>query len=147
MAQRSIDPDSRFWSKVRKAAADGCWEWTGAVTQRGYGRFWPTHRTMVRAHRYAYQRLVGPIPEGLTIDHLCRNPSCVNPAHLEPVSNRTNILRSDGLSAKGARQTHCKRGHPFDIANTHIYVGVWGHEWRRCRTCDRLRSNLRHPPG
>jgi len=84
----------RFWRKVRKE--DGCWWWTGAVDGQ-YGRFWIGPRTqsgrIVQAHRYAYERLVGPIPDGLHIDHLCCNKLCVNPAHLEPVTGVENVQR------------------------------------------------------
>lgn len=78
-----------FWSYVF-FHEDGCWEWTGAKTAAGYGQF---TRRKEYAHRHAYEDLVGPIPEGLVIDHLCRNPSCVNPDHLEPVTQRENIRR------------------------------------------------------
>lgn len=85
------------------------------------------------AHRFAYELLVGPIPTGLTLDHLCRRPACVNPSHLEPVSLRDNILRGEGPVALGARVTHCPQGHPYDLFNT--YIDPSG--TRRCRTCHR----------
>ncbi|KAB2977369.1 HNH endonuclease [Streptomyces sp. SS1-1] len=87
------------------------------------------------AHRVAYQEIVGPIPEGLQLDHLCRVRHCVNPAHLEPVTSRENTLRGENLVAINAAKTHCKRGHLFDAANTY--------RWRNsriCRECRRLRS-------
>jgi hypothetical protein len=83
----------RFWSKVDRQPDDGCWLWTGAVTVDGYGRLRATSTVEVRAHRYAYELLVGPIPEGLTLDHLCERPACVRPEHLEPVEHAENVRR------------------------------------------------------
>lgn len=95
---------------------DGCWEWQGHTT-RGYGRVHRDGRTHA-VHRLAYELLVGPIPAGLTIDHLCRNRACFNTAHLEPVTLRENILRGETIAAENAAKTHCKNGHPFDDENT-----------------------------
>lgn len=121
-----IPPEERFWPKVDKDGLDGCWLWT-ARTLEGYGLFAATPTLTVRAHRWSYEQFVGPIPEGLVIDHLCRNPSCVNPDHLEPVTRLENARR--GL--KGALRTHCKYGHPLDDANTYHARG----NRRVCRTC------------
>ncbi len=87
----------------------------------------------VYAHRWAFEQFKGPIADGLQIDHLCRVRHCVNPDHLEAVSQRANILRGEATSAQRARQTHCKRGHRFDLANT--YIRPAGH--RNCRACRR----------
>lgn len=117
----------RFWSKVR-AVPSGCWVWTGARSE-GYGRF--SHNGVVQpAHRVTYLTLVGPIAAGLHIDHLCRNRSCVNPEHLEPVTPRENVLRGIGPSAQHAMKTHCPAGHPYSAANTYLYRGM-----RMCRAC------------
>jgi hypothetical protein len=106
----------RFWSKVEKTSS--CWLWRGATNASGYGLSWdPTRQRPKRAHRVSYELSVGPIPEGLVLDHLCRNPSCVNPAHLEPVTDRENILRGTGASAQNARKTHCPKGHPLEGDN------------------------------
>lgn len=114
----------RFWSKVDKTAT--CWLWTAGKNSGGYGVTYASGRAMV-AHRWAYESEVGPIPAGLQLDHLCRVRHCVNPAHLEPVTIRENVLRGVGLSAHNARKTHCPRGHEYD---RQYRDGV-----RRCRKC------------
>jgi hypothetical protein len=88
-------PEQRFWQFVTKDAADVCWEWHGERIRNGYGRLWISTTQRMLAHRFAYELLIGPIPEGLDLDHLCRNRSCVNPAHLEPVTNRENVIRGN----------------------------------------------------
>jgi hypothetical protein len=124
MSRPAVDPAVRFWPRVNRGP--DCWEWTGArLKNGGYGVFWDGRRN-VKAHRWAYEHLVGPIPPALTIDHLCRNTACVRPDHLEPVTNRVNILRGTAPSAQSARKTHCVNGHPFTHHNG---------SQRRCRTC------------
>lgn len=121
----------RFWAKVDKSG--DCWVWTGYRSPLGYGRI-TVNKHPRQAHGIAWELSVGPIPEGLELDHLCRNPPCVNPAHLEPVTHRTNMRRG----AKG-RQTHCKWGHPFDERNTY-----WKRSGTRgCRACHRIEENRR----
>lgn len=127
-----------FWRKVDKRGPDECWPWRGRLNEAGYGRY-ATRSLCMRAHRLAYTLLVGPIPAGLQIDHLCRNRACVNPAHLEPVTQRENILRGTALSAQRARQTHCKRNHAFTASNT--YRDSKGR--RVCITCRRARDRAR----
>lgn len=120
----------RFWRKVVKT--DGCWLWTGYRDRAGYGHTrhpGQTRGRMAFVHRIAYEFTNGPIPEGLEIDHLCRVRNCVNPAHLEAVTHRENMLRSTAL------QVECLRGHRFDEANTYLYRGR-----RCCRECDRIRG-------
>ena len=126
--------EERFWAKVRKTA--GCWVWTGAKISSGYGEMSVKGKPQY-AHRLAYELLVGPIPDGLVIDHLCRNTSCVNPAHLEVVTERVNILRGSGATAVHARATHCPQGHPYDEANTYRSKGH-----RKCRTCALAREKV-----
>jgi hypothetical protein len=132
---RNGDPMMRFWNKVQ--VTESCWLWTGGKSHNGYGLFhWS--RRQVRAHRFAYEMFVGPIPEGLTIDHLCRVPACVLPLHMEAVTIRENILRGEGRAAANARQTHCQRGHLFDEDNTYVRRGM-----RTCRECKSVALRLR----
>lgn len=121
---------ARFWGKVDKS--EGCWLWRGRVGTHGYGVSQIFGEAL--AHRVAYRLTVGDVPEGLTLDHLCRNRICVNPVHLEPVTNRENILRGDGPSAQLARRELCPRGHMF--AGVRPTTG-----YRFCRTCS---SKWRH---
>lgn len=115
--------EERFWAKVQRT--DSCWVWTGALTHKGYGVFHDYGNRTIQSHCFAYEHFVGSIPGDLEIDHLCRNRACVNPAHLEPVTHRTNILRGTALI------THCPQGHAYDEANTRF--DLQGH--RLCRTC------------
>ena len=107
----------RFWEKVQ-VNPGACWLWTGSKDPGyGYGRFgvgYRKERTLktVLAHRYLYEAMVGKVPDGLELDHLCRNPSCVNPSHLQPISKSENSLRGDN---RNRRKTHCPRGHPYDV--------------------------------
>lgn len=121
----------RFAEKVKLGAqAKDCWEWTARRDTGGYGVL-KSGRKNRRAHRISYEMFVGPIPEGLQLDHLCRVRHCVNPEHLEPVTLRVNSLRSNGVSAANAKKTHCKRGHPFSGEN--LLVTKKG--TRQCRAC------------
>lgn len=121
-------PEERFVSKMH--AGLGCWFWTDALSKTGYGEFYADGRRQL-AHRWSYEFFIGPIPDGLHIDHLCRNRSCVNPFHMEPVTNRVNVLRGIGITALNARKTHCKWGHEFTPDNT--YNPPTG--GRKCRRC------------
>ena len=104
----------------------GCWLWQGPLTNAGYGRMsWTAFgRKEGGAHRVSYVAHRGPIPAGLQLDHLCRNRACVRPDHLEPVTNRVNILRGESPSARAARATHCVHGHEFTPENTKVKTGV-----------------------
>lgn len=118
----------RFIDKVSPEPNSGCWLWTGSDTGPGYGQFWLNGKG-VSAHRFAYELFVGKIPKGLVIDHLCRVGCCVNPVHLEPVTQAENVKR--GLSGQHNRQkTHCPQGHEYSKDNTRIYNGK-----RHCRVC------------
>jgi hypothetical protein len=118
--------------------ADGCWLWTGAARHGrsgGYARLKVAGR-MRPVHCVAYEAFVGPIPDGLVIDHLCRNTLCANPAHLEPVTIGENLLRGDTFQAKNARKTHCPKNHPYDDENTYHRATSRGPA-RGCRACAR----------
>ncbi len=112
----------------------GCIIFTGSLNYKGYGTI-RISRTKQRAytHRVMYEHFIGPIPQGLVLDHLCRVRRCCNPYHLEPVTNRENYMRGDRRSAT----THCPQGHPYDEANTYVYVNRAGVRARVCRTCRR----------
>lgn len=126
------DPEGRFWSSVNKT--ETCWLWTGPLDVGGYAKMFADGR-QVKAHRYAYELLVGPIPEGLQLDHLCRVRHCVRaPDHLEPVTARENVRRGVAPPARQAAQTHCLRGHEFTPENT--YVEKSGK--RKCKACRQL---------
>jgi HNH endonuclease len=123
--------EERFRRKV--IFGDKCWEWVGSRNSSGYGYFFFQGKNR-RAHRVVYELFVAPIPEGMTIDHLCRNRACVNPDHLEVIPFRENVLRGENQMAKQARQTHCKRGHALSGANLYIIPASGS---RACRTCRR----------
>lgn len=112
---------------------NGCWEWRGAV-DNGYGRMQVNGRTGY-AHRVAYECAVGPIPDGLEIDHLCRNPACCNPDHLDAVTPATNNRRSPNTNAN---KTHCPSGHAY------LDHGVVHDGRRYCRPCRIQRSKEWH---
>lgn len=120
-----------YWAKVVPEPNSGCWIWIGACSPNGYPQFWISPR-LAQAHRVAYEALVGPIATGAQIDHLCRTRCCVNPAHLESVTQRENILRGTAPAARNAVMTHCKHGHAFTEENTRLYRGR-----RRCRACNK----------
>lgn len=141
--------EERLWSKTDR---DGplpkwapflgpCWVWTKPTNTYGYAQITKEvdrRSVALMAHRVAYELLVGPIPEGLVIDHLCRVRPCVNPSHLEPVTNAENLRR--GRSGQfNAAKTHCKHGHAFSPENTHR--DALGR--RRCRACDRAAQQRR----
>jgi hypothetical protein len=121
----------RFWSKVDKTGE--CWLWTASTSRLGYGMFSVGDR-MIGAHRIAYELIVGPIPEGLVIDHLCFTRNCVNPDHLEPVTQTENLRRM------GGRKTHCPHGHEYTVENS--YINRDG--TKACRTCHRESGRRRY---
>jgi hypothetical protein len=129
----SVSDINRFLAKVDKA--DECWLWTARKNYKGYGMFRLGSRVPY-AHRVAYEHYVGPIPEGLQLDHICRVRHCVNPDHLEPVTNAENALRGEGPTAKNVTKTHCPKGHEYTGDN--LYVDPRG--GRNCRACRREKA-------
>lgn len=121
---------ARFWNKVR-VDPSGCWIWLGAKYHNGYGVFCISRGKSVRAHRMAFTELVGPIPDGLQCDHLCRNRACLNPAHIEPVTHQENVLRGMSVTAENARKTTCAGGH--SLVNAKLMTGK--RKGRRCLEC------------
>ena len=135
----------RFWAKVEGRLADDCWVWRAGRTPKGYGKFYIGH-VAVYAHRVVYESAFGRIPDGFEIDHLCRNPSCVNPAHLEAVTRRVNALRGFSPPAMNARKTHCPRGHAYTTENTKVERRVEcpdGNGSRKCLVCRRANARAR----
>lgn len=123
----------RFYEKVVKTS--NCWEWIGTLVNGDYGQFWDGERK-VYAHRWSYEYFVNMIPDGMTLDHLCRNRKCVNPKHLEPVTSRENTMRGNTITARHAKKTHCDRGHPYTTENTYV-IKTGG---RMCKICKRLKE-------
>lgn len=120
--------EQRMLSSFVEDKKTGCWNWSLSTNQKGYGQVRVNYpkRNMLRAHRVMYELLVGKIPRGLQLDHLCRNHLCVNPKHLEPVTQRENILRGIGSPAENSKKTVCKNGHEFTEENTYKYKGMRG---------------------
>ncbi len=110
---------------------DGCWNWLPALNNSGYGCF-----KLTSSHRASYEIHIGPIPDGLDIDHLCRNRKCVNSDHLEVVTRRENLVRGNTIIARNVRQTHCTKGHPYSGKNLSIHRDGS----RRCRVCNAEKS-------
>lgn len=129
--QRTVAPlGKRLFTKFK--IGDDCWEWTGAKDPKGYGKVTRGRSgegTML-SHRAVYEFLVGKIPEGLVLDHLCRNPSCVKPTHLEPVTQRENTVRGVGPASR-SKWTSCSKGHEYTESNTHFQKNGT----RACKKC------------
>ncbi len=117
------------FEKHYEVQPDGCWLWTGKISNAGYGTM-NALGGYVLAHRLSYELFVGPIPDGLVVDHKCDNRPCVNFEHLKPVTYQENILRGKGVAAQNARKTHCPKNHPLSGGNLRVCGGK-----RQCRTC------------
>lgn len=126
----------RVMDKISPEPMSGCWLWSGYLAgSGGYGGIEILGRQKL-AHRVVYELLVGPIPDGLTIDHKCRVRCCVNPNHLEPVTSKENVLRGIGRSAQNSKKTHCVNGHEFTPENT----ATFSDGGRHCVECGRIRA-------
>ena len=137
-----------FWERVDRRGDDECWLWTAYKMRYGHGRIqvWVEGgRFIEAAHRLSYRLHVGEIPEGMFLDHLCRTPACVNPSHLEPVTNAENVMRGRSPQAENARKTRCKYGHP--LAGDNLIWRACGR--RECRICRRRhnRKNQKNRTG
>ena len=139
----------RLWAKVSRPSEAECWQWMAAKNRHGYGIInsgGHTGRALL-AHRVAYLLTNGDVPEGMELDHLCRVRSCVNPAHLEPVTHKENLNRSDAsMHPEAVRRRSlriCPSGHPYDAENTYIRANGW----RACRECQRVRRRREAPNG
>jgi len=122
-----------LWKKIEREG--DCWVWTGSTANRGYGSIHHNGRNGYLPHRLVWELLRGPIPDGLVLDHMCQNRRCVNPKHLDPVTNRVNILRGKSVAALNFIKTECVNGHAFDSKNTKIRKDGT----RSCRQCERDR--------
>lgn len=134
VSSRAAPPEERFWNFVELIPFHSCWEWVGCKNKWGYGAFNPGPKSKIgtQAHRFSYTRFKGEIPIGLVLDHLCKNRACVNPEHLQPVSQRENVLRSDSIIGKPV--TKCNRGHEYNKKTTYLYRGC-----KHCKICKVLR--------
>jgi hypothetical protein len=132
------DIKTRFLQKVAFAES-GCWQWLGSMDRKGYARFGVNGRNTL-AHRWIYEQETGAIPEGMVLDHLCRNRGCVNPLHLEPVTSRENTMRGETVAARNTNATHCPKGHPYTPEN--IYRRKDG--GRQCKPCTLAWRKTRH---
>jgi len=134
----------RRWIARCTLTESGCWVWPGATFRKGYGNVSVLNpdgtRRNAGLHRVVYEALVGPIPAGLVLDHLCRTPACCNPAHLEPVTQRINLLRGETIPAARAAVTHCPRGHEYTVENTRVS----SRNQRYCRACGRINDKARY---
>lgn len=141
----------RFWVKVEVRGNDECWPWTAGTYRSGYGQFGVSRDRNVAAHVFAYEECVGPVPEGLVLDHLCHNGDevcfgsstcphrkCCNPIHLLPRTRRANVLAGKTRPAANLLKTHCPQGHEYTPANTSVWNGK-----RKCRKCDADRHRAR----
>jgi HNH endonuclease len=136
------DPVERFWSHIGRV--DGCWEWEGYHDRFGYGKCTsPLTGKTAQVHVVVYTLTYGPVPPGMVLDHeVCDNPSCCNPGHVSPKSQRENVLRGKSPMAINARKTHCPAGHPLQPGN--LMARPKGR--RSCLTCHRERERARPKP-
>lgn len=130
-------PANEHFRKEDRGYTTPCWVWQLSKNSDGYGNLW-VDGSCKKAHRVYYEDHVGPIPDGLQIDHLCRVRICVNPEHLEPVTSRENSLRGITIAARNVSRAHCPNGHEYTPENTKVRNG----HWRSCRECHREQGRL-----
>jgi hypothetical protein len=148
MGPKPILLRDRFWTKVNKSGlvnpilGTSCWEWLGYKNPKGYGKVnlsrvecKDSKKRLKLAHRIAYAFTVGLIPDDMTIDHLCKNRSCVNPSHMEVVTRGENVLRGDTVSARNKNKTHCPKGHEYLHSNIYWHGRSNGNVGRECKIC------------
>lgn len=134
MAPPTIPIEQRFHEKYRVDKRNGCWRWKASIRTNGYSQFRYSRAKNGYGHVFAYEHFIGPIPDGHTLHHVCRNRDCVNPEHLEAVTPRENLMADDTPARRNAEKTHCKRGH--ELAGDNLYVT--SEVKRVCRACQRL---------
>ena len=133
----------RFWDKVEVDSISGCWNWMGSKFASGYAQFKLTHTKNVRAHRFAYEVNKGKVPKDFVLDHLCRNRKCVNPDHLEIVTQKENMIRGNSPPSLNSKKTHCSKNHPLSGDNLYFHNNK-----RYCKICieeTKRRFNEKYP--
>lgn len=147
MPKKAEDLQVRFWRSIQATSAEGCWSWIGPRNSYGYGRLMESvgkrKCKQLMAHRFSYEQVIGQIEEGMTVDHTCRNKSCVNPAHMEIVSRGENSKRSYSKNMNAMRDKTCTMGHKIEEGNIVKEIRNNGKERLRCLICSRNRGRKR----
>lgn len=142
MGAIAINPVERFHAKVSIVPITGCWMWTGTLTSIGYPLLWVRGKP-VCAHRFSYELLTGRrLTKGLVLDHLCRHSWCVNPQHLQEVTQRENVRRGSGIAAFYMRSDQCPLGHPLKQGSTQRRCSTCRNAWQRSYRSGRLSQRI-----